>query len=155
MGEIDPWVYAGYIHNFEDLIARYGLTYYSVRFGLIFPHLVLAKAFGPFAGYLAFCYLLYLLAGIPFYLLFRKRYSVEAAIFAYALLVSSVWFARTVLWTHPDAAAVPYMLAGASLILLDPVRRAPACFAVGILFALAANCNIFALSISSIHRKHV
>ncbi len=147
---IDPWVYTGYIHNFEDLIARYGLTYYSVRFGLIFPHLVLAKAFGPFAGYLAFCYLLYLLAGIPFYLLFRKRYSVAAAVFAYALLVSSLWLARTVLWTHPDAAAVPYTLAAVSLLLLDPPRRAFTCVAAGFLFALAANCNIFTLSISGL-----
>ena len=108
LGTLDPWLYTGFISNFDDLVARYGLTYYSVRFGLIFPHLLLAKALGPFAGYLVFSYLLYLVAGVPLYLLFRKRYSVEAAIFAYALLVSSVWFARAVLWTHPDAAAVSY-----------------------------------------------
>lgn len=149
-GYLDAWVYTGFINNFEDLVDRYGLTYYSVRFGLIVPHLVLAKALGPVAGYLTFCYLLYLLAGVPLYLIFRKRYSVEAAIFAYALLVSSVWFACTVLWTHPDAAAVPYTLAAVSLLLLDPPRRALTFFAIGLLFALAANCNIFALSISGL-----
>ena len=150
VGFLDPWLYAGYINNFGDLVARYGLTYYSVRFGLIFPHLLLAKLLGPYPGYLAFCYLLYLLAGVPVYLLFRKRYSIEAAVLAYALLVSSAWFARTVLWTHPDAAAVPYTLAGVSLLLLDPVRRAPACFAAGLLFGLAANCNLFAVSIAGL-----
>src|SRR5262245_37607284 len=30
---LDPYVYTGYIHNFVDLIERYGVTYYSVRFG--------------------------------------------------------------------------------------------------------------------------
>ena len=98
-GFLDPWLYTGFINNFEDLVARYGLTYYSVRFGLIFPHYILAQVFGPVAGYLTFCYLMYLLAGVPLYLLFRKSYSLEAATFAYALLVSSAWFARTVLWT--------------------------------------------------------
>src|SRR5438874_1372200 len=34
---IDPYVYTGYIHNFRDLIARFDVTYYSVRFGLILP----------------------------------------------------------------------------------------------------------------------
>lgn len=150
LGLVDPWMYTGFVHNFTDLVDRYGLTYYAVRFGLILPHLVLAKALGPVAGYLAFCYVLYLLAGVPLYLLFRKHYSVEAGIFAYALLVSSVWLARTILWTHPDAAAVPYMLAAISLLLLDPARRAPAFFAIGFLFSLAANSNIFSITISGL-----
>ena len=150
VGTLDPWVYTGFIHNFEDLVARYGLTYYSVRFGLIFPHLVLAKLIGPVAGYLTFCYLMYLLAGVPLYLLFRKRYSIEAAMFAYALLASSAWFARSVLWTHPDAAAVPYMIAAVSLLLLDPPCRRLNVFLIGVLFALAANSNMFTLAISGL-----
>jgi hypothetical protein len=150
LGLLDPWIYTGLVNNFADLVDRYGLTYYAVRFGLILPHLVLAETLGPVAGYMASCYLLYLIAGVPLYLLFRKRYSVEAAIFAYALLVSSVWLARTVLWTHPDAAAVPYTLAAVSLLLFDPARRAPTFFAIGLLFALAANSNIFSLTISGL-----
>ena len=60
-------------------------------------------------------------------LLVRKRYSVEAAIFAYALLVSSVWFARAVLWTHPDAAAVPYTLAAVSLLVAEAAPGVETC----------------------------
>jgi hypothetical protein len=148
MGNWDPWMYTGLVHNFSDLVDRFGLTYYAVRFGIVVPHLVLAKALGPEAGYLATCYLLYLVGGIPLYALFRRRYSVEAAVFAYALVASSVWLARTILWTHPDASAVPYMLAAVSLLLLDPARRAPAYYAIGALFALAANSNVFTITVS-------
>src|SRR5262245_3131465 len=99
-GFIDAWVYWGYTHNGEDLLARFGLTYYAVRFGLVFPSWLLARLLGPIPGYFAFCYLMYLVAGVPLYLLFRKRYSIAAAVFAYTLFVSSVWFARAVLWTY-------------------------------------------------------
>jgi hypothetical protein len=149
-GLLDPWVYFGYIHNFQDLISRYGLRYYSVRFGLIFPHIVLAKIFGPVTGYLAFVYSMYLLAGIPLYLLFRKLYSAHAAVLAYAILVSSAWFARTVLWTHPDAAAVPYLIAALALMFLEPRYRRVVNFAIGVLIALAVNSNVFAISIAGL-----
>ena len=91
VGFLDPWVYWGYIHNFEDLYARYGLTYYSVRFGLIFPSWLLQAVLGPIPGYYAFCYAMYLVAGVPLYLLVRCRYSVAAAVSAYTLVVTSLW----------------------------------------------------------------
>ena len=34
---LDPFVYTGYINNSEDLLRRFGILYYSVRFGLILP----------------------------------------------------------------------------------------------------------------------
>jgi hypothetical protein len=149
-GFLDPWVYFGYVHNFQDLIDRYGLPYYSVRFGLIFPLIALVKVFGPINGYLAFVYSMYLLAGVPLYLLFRKRFSIHAAMLAYSILVSSVWFARAVLWTHPDASAVPYLLAAVALMFLEPEHRRFGYFVVGLLFGLAANSNIFALAIGGL-----
>jgi len=147
---IDSWLYFSYIHNFEDLFSRYGLLYYSVRFGLIFPHIVSNTIFGPIYGYIIFVYLMYLLAGIPLYLVFRKYYSVHAAILAYSILISSVWFARTVLWTHPDATAVPYLIAAFSLVLLQPQNRRTSMLIVGMLIALAVNSNFFALSIGGL-----
>jgi len=147
---IDPWVYFGYVHNFQDLIDRYGFLYYTVRFGLIFPLITLVKTFGPINGYLAFVYSMYLLAGVPLYLLFRKRFSVHAAILAYAILVSSAWFARTVFWTYSDASAVPYLLAATALMFLEPEYRRMGNVAIGLLLAMAANSNIFALSIGGL-----
>src|SRR5262245_14307887 len=55
-GGIDAWVYTGYINNFRDLIARYGLTYHGTRFGFIFPGIALRAALGPAAGYFALVY---------------------------------------------------------------------------------------------------
>lgn len=146
-GFLDPWIYLSYANNFEDLINRYGLPYYSIRFGLIFPLLVLIKIFGSEGGYYSFIYLYYLIVGIPFYLLFRKHYSINTAVFAYAFLISSLWLARTVLWTHPDASAVPYMMAGVCLIFIDPIYRKGNYFIIGILFGLAVNSNFFTISI--------
>ena len=150
MGFLDPWLYTGYINNFGDLFQRYGLTYYSVRFGLIGPAMVLNKALGPINGYFAFCYVMVLVAGVPLYALFRKYFSIHAAIFAYATLTSSIWFARHVLWTHPDATAVPYLLAGVSIILLDPGRRRLCYLVVGALFSLAVNSNFFTIVVAGL-----
>jgi len=143
-------VYFGYVHNFQDLIDRYGLPYYSVRFGLIFPLIVLVKVFGPVNGYLVFVYSMFLLAGVPLYLLFRQRFSVHAAILAYAILVSSPWFARTVFWTYPDASAVPYLVAAIALMFLELEHRRLGNFAIGFLVAMAANSHFFALSIGGL-----
>lgn len=150
IGFLDPWLYTGYANNFADLFARYGLTYYSVRFGLIVPLHLLSILFGPVPGYFVFCYLMYLLAGVPVYIVFRRRFSTEAGVLAYAILVSSLWFARSVLWTHPDAAAVPYMTAAIALLFLDPKPASATFLAIGALAGLAASCNVFTLSISGL-----
>jgi hypothetical protein len=143
-GFIDPWIYWGYTHNLGDLIDRFGLTYYSVRFGLIFPAWLFAKLFGAIPGYLVGCYLSYLVAGVPLYLLVRKRTSVAGAALAYALWTSSPWVARTILWTYADHATTVYLLAAACLVMMNPARRRLGYFLVGVLGALGVNSNFFA-----------
>jgi len=149
-GYIDPWLYFGYVHNWGDLISRYGLPYYAVRFGLIFPLILTTWLAGDILGYIIFVYLMYLLAGIPLYLVFRNFFSVHSAILAYTILVSSVWFARAVLWTYPDATAVPYLIAATSLIILDTKYRRLTYLIIGILFAMAVNSNAFAFAIAGL-----
>ncbi|MFM9881762.1 MAG: hypothetical protein ACKVQT_01950, partial [Burkholderiales bacterium] len=144
-GQIDAYVYTGYLNNFEDLFARFGLTYYSVRFGFILPGMALSKVLGPVAGYFAFVYLLYLIAGVPLYCAFRKHFSTDRAAIALSVFVSSVWLARAQLWQYVDGATVSYVVAALSLILLDPQRkRFLAYILVGVLFSLAVNANFFA-----------
>lgn len=151
IGFLDPWLYTGYIHNFDELISRFGLTYYSVRFGLIVPHYVSAKLFGPESGYFITVYGMYLLATVPIYFVIRKHFSIQAAFAAYFLVVSSLWLARSVLWTHPDAAAVPYMLAATSLLYYQSSSyRYSSFFSIGLLLGLAANCNIFTITVSGL-----
>jgi hypothetical protein len=148
--KIDPFVYFGYINNFDDLFQRYGLTYYSVRFGYIFPAQALSFALGPVAGFLAFSYSAMLLAGIPLYALFKKNLSSAAAVFAYSALVSSIWYVQTIIAAYVDAPAIAYLLAAYSIVLLDPKPRWIGYLAIGALFGLAVNSNFFALAIGGL-----
>jgi len=124
-GTLDPYIYTGYIHNFADLIARYGLTYYSVRFGLILPQRLFVWIFGAIWGFSVLKYLLFLSAAVPMYMVVKRHAGVNAAVLTYCALACNPLFPRALLWDHPDAAGVPYLLAGISLVLL---QLRPGCF---------------------------
>jgi len=116
---LDPYVYTGYIHDFKDLIARYGLTYYSVRFGMIIPAQVFAYLFGPVSGYFAFRYVLALSAGMSLYYMVKRQFSQPVAAVTVIGLLTSPYFARALLWDYPDAAGVPFLVAAICLFLLE------------------------------------
>ena len=105
-GTLDPWVYTGYINNTEELLKRFELPYYAVRFGLILPGRFFTWALGSEPGYFAFRYVLVLLGGIPLYILAKRKFSPPVSILTYCALVFSPWFQRTLLWDHPDACGV-------------------------------------------------
>ena len=140
---VDPFVYTGYINNFEDLFQRYGVTYYGVRFGLVAPAELSAAVFGPVGGYFFLRYALSLIAGLPFYVLIRQRFGRPAAVASVSLLLTSPYFARAVLWDHPDASGVPLLFAAISLLLIESRRRwvLDSCAALGA--GLAIHSNIF------------
>jgi hypothetical protein len=140
---VDPFVYTGYINNFEDLFLRYGATYYGVRFGLVAPAELAAAAFGPIGGYFFLRYAFGLIAAGPFYVLIRQRFGCAAAVASITLLLTSPYFARAVLWDHPDAAGVPFLFAAISLLLIEGRRRRllDSCAALGA--GLAIHSNIF------------
>src|SRR4051812_7101802 len=48
---LDPYMYLGYSQEPGDLINRYGMTYYSVRFGLLWPIEMTTKLFGVTGGF--------------------------------------------------------------------------------------------------------
>jgi hypothetical protein len=148
---LDPYIYTGYIHNFADLMARYGVTYYSVRFGMLLPSQAAAAIFGPIAGYVVLRYLLALLAGLPFYLLVRQRYGRTLAVAMFLLLMTSPWLARTLLWDYPDAAGVPFLFAGMCLFSLEHRRRLRLDACAGICLGMAVNSNVFALAPGGIY----
>jgi len=146
-GSIDPYVYTGYIHNIEDLLARYHLPYYSVRFGLILPARLFGLAFGFENGYLILRYLLALVAGIPLYLVAKRNFGMPLALATYATLLTSPFLAKSLLWEHPDATAVPYLLASTGLFLLELRPRWAWDTGAGFLFGLAVHSNFFTVSI--------
>jgi hypothetical protein len=142
-GLVDPYVYTGYINNFEDLVQRYGVTYYSVRFGLIAPAELAAAMFGPVGGYFVLRYVYALLAGVPFYVLARQRFGTSTAIAALALLLTSPYFARTLLWDHPDAAGVPLLFAAICFLLIEHRRRWLLDSCAALCAALAVHSHVF------------
>lgn len=140
---VDPFIYTGYINNFEDLFQRYGVTYYGVRFGLIAPAELAAAVFGPVGGYFVLRYAFGLIAGLPFYVLVRQRFGRPAAVASLSLLLTSPYFARAVLWDHPDASGVPFLFAAISLLLIDSRRRWVLDSCAALCAGLAIHSNIF------------
>ena len=142
-GFIDPYIYTGYINNFEDLFQRYGVTYHGVRFGLIAPAQVAAALFGPVGGYFALRYAYAMIAAAPFYVLVRQRFGRLSAAACVALLLTSPYLARAVLWDHPDASGVPFLFAAMSLLLIESRRRSVLDSCAAICAGLAIHSNIF------------
>jgi len=147
---IDPYVYTGYIHNFQDLIARYGLTYYSVRFGLIVPGQLFARLFGDEGGYLILRYVLALIAGVPLYYVVKRHFSQPVAILTVIGMMTSPYFARALLWDHPDASGVPFLTAAICLVLLDEQSCWWRDALAGACAAMAVNSNFFEVALVGI-----
>jgi hypothetical protein len=142
-GFVDPYIYTGYINNFEDLFQRYGVTYYGVRFGLLAPAELAANVLGPVGGYFALRYAYALLAGVPFYVLVRQRFGRPAAIAALSLLLTSPYFARVLLWDHPDASGVPLLFAAICCLLIEHRRRRLLDSCAAICAGLGVHSNVF------------
>jgi hypothetical protein len=144
LGAVDPAVYMGYINNFRDLMERFGLTYYSVRFGMILPGMLFAKLLGGKAGYVALTYVFYLVAGIPLYLAIRKSFGPAGGCLGYLTFLSSVWICRTFLSQYVAGAVVAYLIGAIGLVLSDPASRRATFVAVGALCGLAVHSQFFA-----------
>ena len=142
-GFLDPYIYTGYINNFDDLFQRFGTTYYGVRFGLIGPAQLLTALFGPVTGFFALRYALVLLAGIPFYIVVKQRFGVALAVAMLCVLFTSPYLARAVLWDHPDAAGVPFSFAAICLFLIEHRQRWVLDLLAGACAGMAIHSNVF------------
>jgi len=147
---IDPYVYTGYIHNFRDLIARFDLTYYSVRFGLILPAKWFAQLFGPLGGYFTLRYVLALIASVPLYYMVKGHFSQPVAILTVVGMMTSPYFARALLWDHPDATGVPFLTASICLFLLADRPSLWQDALAGACAAMAVNSNFFEVALLGI-----
>lgn len=145
---LDPYVYTGYIHNYQDLIERYGRTYYSCRLAFIYPARVLVSIFGSEFGYLIFRNILLVGAmgaiwRISFYFYGSKKF----AAFLTWLILLHPWLLRSLFWDYVDGAAVVYILIAASFFLTAAEKARLSYFLSGVFFILAANCNLFSAGI--------
>ncbi len=72
IGAIDPWVYTGYMHHYDDLLAHFGRTYYSTRVAAIWPQGWLYQLIGEHA-YRVIRWLVLMACGIGVTLFLRQR----------------------------------------------------------------------------------
>jgi hypothetical protein len=142
----DPFIYVGYSNAFRSHVERFGYTYHSVRFGLIFP-LRMSLALGPVWGYFVLRYALYLMVIVPMWAVLRPM-NRRIALLGPVIFVSSPVAAQAILTTHPDTIVVP----GVAMTLCTLVlavrstswpRTALLSLAAGLAAGTTLNANIF------------
>jgi hypothetical protein len=146
LADIDPYVYAGYIHDYPGLLNRLGRTYYSTRIAYIYPERALSFLFGLEGGYFAFRLLALASAVAAVFAIGIRFGGYATAILAAVWLSFAPWLPRSLLWTYPDGVAVVYMLVGIALLIVPTKRRLVYHVAAGAAFALAINCNLILLA---------
>ena len=146
-GSIDPFLYLGYIHDYQGLLARFGRTYYSTRIAFIYPEHVFAHFFGAEGGYLALRFIALASAAAAVFAIGMRFYGFAPALLAAVWLTFTPWLPRSLSWTYPDGVAVVYLLVGTALLVVPTRRRLICHVAAGAAFALAVNCNLFLLAI--------
>lgn len=152
----DAYYYFAYAHNFVDLVERYGMIYYAVRFGAIFPDWLFGALLGPVAGFLVLRYLLCVATCVALFLFFSSRYTVLAGWFAAAFWMFNPFVLKMMLSPYVTSTAVPFSLLGLLLLLLQTQhsivsQKSGVCrygvvssMGAGALFCLSATSNIFA-----------
>ena len=146
LADIDPYVYAGYIHDYPGLLNRLGRTYYSTRIAYIYPERALSFLFGLEGGYFAFRLLALASAVAAVFAIGIRFGGYATAILAAVWLSFAPWLPRSLLWTYPDGIAVVYMLVGIAFLIVPTKRRLVYHVAAGAAFALAINCNLILLA---------
>ena len=143
-GFLDNWFYQSYAINYDDLYNRYGLTYYSSRFGIIFPLILLNKFFSFTTSFLIFTLLLFYISSFFIFNSLNKYFSKSASLFITVTLCSSNWFLATISWTYPDSVIVPYLIASLSLVISGK-RDKKTIILMGLFCSLAFFSNVFSV----------
>jgi len=144
---IDSFVYLGYSQNASDLIARYGLTYPAVRFGLLLPQQLAFHLFGAVGGFFALRYVLAVLMAGVLYLLARRNGSRAAGWLGAVMCLSSPILLRALMANYADTTGLPFLLIGTACLLMPTSRRRWWAFAAGTSYGLAVHSQIFVLAI--------
>lgn len=146
-GGLDAFVYTAYIHDYADVVSRYGRTYYSTRLAHILPNAAAVSLFGGHAGYHVVRYLLLVTATVSIHVIARRYAAPPAAWFLTIFFSTHVWLLHEMFWDHYDGSVVVFALAG--LALLQPRKNEVfAHAAAGFAFAWAANGNPMGLIIA-------
>ena len=144
---VDPFINAGYIHDYAGLLWRFGPTYYSERIAYIYPARAFTYFVGLQGGYFAFRFVALASAVAGVFTIGMRFYGWAAAMLAAVWVSFTPWLPRGLSWTYPDGMAVVYLLVGMAFLLVPIHRRLTCHVAAGVAFALAVNCNLLMLAI--------
>lgn len=144
---LDPYIYAGYIHDYGGLLLRFGRSYFSTRVAYIYPERILAHLTDFETGYFTFRIIALSSAAAAVFMIGTRFFGYGPAIFAVVWLIFTPWLPRSLLWTHYDGAAIVYVLVGTACVLVPTKRRLLWHAAAGVAFALAVNCNLMLLAV--------
>src|SRR5262249_6036746 len=117
VGYLDPFVYTAYIHDYADIVARYGRTYYSTRLAHILPNAAAAALFDERVGYYVIRYIQLVAAMAAIYAIGRRYTVMPATWFITVFFSTHVWLLREVLWDYYDGSVVIFALVGLALLL--------------------------------------
>jgi len=140
---VDPFLYLGYSWDTRDLIDRFGMEYYPVRWGLTLPIYATTKLFGTVGGFYVMRYALALVAIVPLYAYLRRRSAAIGAL-GVLLFLSSPMLLRGLMTAYSDTTGVPYLTGAIALLLTTQVTdtwRRTRLVAAGALLGLAVNSN--------------
>lgn len=136
-GAIDPWIYTGLIHNYDDVVDRIGPTYYAARIAHIAPASLFHALLGNAWGFYAFHYVKLLIGAAALFMLGSRLQSRAVGLAAAGLWCLASWTQRAINDELYASTAATYLLL-AYVFAFAPTRR-PVAFhvAAGIALALA------------------
>ncbi|MGA8296583.1 MAG: glycosyltransferase family 39 protein [Acidimicrobiales bacterium] len=129
----DPAIFTTFVVDPRDMFIRYSAVFASTsrmreasQVGFVVPARAFYLAFGAVNGFLAFRYLLALVAVAPVYLLLRRTYGRWAGAGGIAVVMSSPVIVSAWGTNYPDSATVSYLLgATCALIMSASEKRRP------------------------------
>ncbi|MEA2936463.1 MAG: hypothetical protein QOD74_3109 [Variibacter sp.] len=149
IGSLDPVFYTGLIHDYRQIVDRFGATYYANRVSWIAPAQIANFLFGEHLGYFALRYVFLTAATGAAYTLVRSFYATPVAMFMAAWVSFNPWLVRSLAWDYVDGGAVTYLLVALALVVPTARLRALEHCAAGVFLALATNAYYPALLIGA------
>lgn len=149
-GFLDPYVYAGYVHDYVGTFARYGQTYYSSRIAYIFLDRAFISLFGETAGLFLCRLVVFTAAAYAAFQIAKRYFGWGPALLAVSWLCFIPWLLRSITWTHYDGFATVYLIVAFAFLIAPRRHLFAAHVAAGFFFALSVNCNLHLLMVGGL-----
>lgn len=143
LGSIDPYLYTSLSLDYDELLGRFGPTYYATRVAVIAPMSAFYHLFGLEHGYILLRILFSAFAGYSFFLILRLILSHKPALYLSCFLIISPWLTGQLSWDYVYGFSAVYFLGGIAF-LMQPKGRIFS-ISAGFFSALAVNSCFTAL----------